>query len=150
MYVAHTINLYKNVGAAYGSNINYVTKPQPFSLQNHNYPQSSPPPSSSSAMCEIDTRFEIFPLISFPLQESPQSRPCGRAAWLYVNSGLVWQFKPVYGRSSNNKAEGVSTTFANFYTHPICSSIAQITQPGINSLVVASQLIDVRPVFILQ
>ena len=143
MYVAHTIHLYKNVGAAYGSNINYVTRPQPFSLQNHTSsgksqelnlvrysetpstkrnmeaedpsrpPRSSPPLSSSSATCEIVTNFEILPLIFPPHRNRPNRGP-------------------------------------RLYTHPICSSIAQLTQPGINSLVVASQLIDVRPVFILQ
>ena len=99
------IHLYKDVGAAYGSNINYVTRPQPFSLQNHTLsrksqelnlvqysetpsternmeaedpsrpPQSSPPSSSSSATCEIVTNFEILPLIFSPHRNRPNRGP---------------------------------------------------------------------------
>ena len=50
-HVAHTIHLYKNVGAASGNNINYVTKPQPSPLQNHNYsrPSYTQPPCPTTS-----------------------------------------------------------------------------------------------------
>ena len=79
------------------------------------------PPSPSSerwgAMCDIVTNIKIPPLTFFSLQESSQSRLCRRAAWLYANSIVVWQFKPGCGRPSSNKVEGVSTILINFRRH---------------------------------
>ena len=80
-------------------------------------PRHLPPSERWGTMCDIVTNFEIPPLTFFSLQESSQSRLCRRAAWLYANSILVWRFKPGYGRSSSNKAEGVSTTLINFRRH---------------------------------
>ena len=113
------------------------------------------PPSPSSArwgtMCDIDTNLKYLHWF-FPLQESSQSWPCRRAAWLYANSIVLWRFKPGYRRPSSNKAEGVSTAIINLRRHLYSphSRIARLAQPGINSLLAASQLIDVRLVFILQ
>ena len=83
-------------------------------------PRRRPPSPSSErwgAMCDIVTNFKIPPLTFFSLQGSSQSRLCRRAAWLYANGILVWQFKPGYGRPSSNKVEGVSTILMNFRRH---------------------------------
>ena len=79
-------------------------------------PRGRPPSLSSArwgAMCDIGSISTDF----FPLQESSQSWPCRRAAWLYANSIVLWRFKPGYRRPSSNKVEGVSTAIINFRRH---------------------------------
>ena len=152
-HVAHTIHLYKNVGTASGNNINYVTKPQPFSLQNHNYPRSSPPPSSSSTMCEIDTRFEILPLIFSLYRNRPNRGPADepRGSMPIVGSSGSSSQDTEDLQAIKLKVQVQSLQISeDIYTQPIRSCIAQLAQPGIDSPVASSRLIDARPVFFLQ